>query len=183
MNKKLRFLLLIVIAVVLGLNIYRWNAKNLLRNELPMPFCYGTAIVLSGSMEPRLSVDDLVIIRQTDSVAVDDIIVFQQDGSLVIHRVIAVDGDTVLTQGDANTVPDEPITMEDVKGIMVLSVPRVGAAVRFFRHPVTLTLTVTAALILTERSFSKDKRQNKKELSELENEIEQLKSKMKDDWK
>ncbi len=181
MKKILRLLLLVAVAIIFGLGIYRWNAKSLLGNELPMPLGVGTAIVLSGSMEDRLSIDDLVIIRKTDTVEVHDIIVYQDRGGLVIHRVIAVDGDMIQTQGDANNAPDDPIVMEDVKGIMVLAIPYIGVVVRFLRHPVVIVLMLGAALLLLEQSFRKDKQKHKDELSELENEIEKLKSEIEDD--
>ncbi len=176
MRKKnlLRRLLLVVIAVVLGLNIYRWNAKSLLGNELPMPFGYGMAIVLSGSMEPRLSVDDLVVIREADSVRPQEIIVYQDGDSLIIHRVIAVEGDTVLTQGDANNVPDEPITMDAVKGVLVLDFPGVGVVVRFLRRPLVMIPGLTAAVVLLELSWRKEKRREEKELDAIQQEIKKL---------
>ena len=59
----LRVLLLAVCGLVLGLNIYSANAKSLVGNHLPMPFGYGAAVVLSGSMEPTLSVGDLILVN------------------------------------------------------------------------------------------------------------------------
>ena len=47
-------------------------------------------VVLSGSMEPTLSVDDLVIVRAAEDYAVGDVVVYQSGHSLVIHRIVAM---------------------------------------------------------------------------------------------
>ena len=52
MAKKLKAILrtvfLVAVALVLGVNVYLWNARSLMGNALPMPFGYGCAVVLSG---------------------------------------------------------------------------------------------------------------------------------------
>ena len=98
-NKKfppiLRTLFLIVVSLVLGINIYSWNAKSLTGNVLPMPFGYGGAVVLSGSMEPTIAVDELIIVKAEDGYEVGDIVVYQAGRILVVHRIVALDGETV----------------------------------------------------------------------------------------
>ncbi len=179
----LRRLVLAAAALVLGISVYRWNAQSMMGNRLPMPFGYGVATVLSGSMEPRLSIDDLVVIRQTDTVQPGDIVVYQDGGSLVIHRVMKVDGDTVQTKGDANNAPDAPITMDAVKGVLLWDVPGVGAAVRLFRQPVVIAALLAAMVILTERSYRKEKKKDTQELENIQQEIRQLLEEMKEETK
>ena len=48
----LRTVLLIICGTLIGVNVYLINAKTLAGNDLPMPFGYGAAVVLSGSLEP-----------------------------------------------------------------------------------------------------------------------------------
>ena len=57
----LRITVLVLVSAVLGVNLYTWNARSLLGNALPMPFGYGAAVVLTGSMEPTIMTDDLII--------------------------------------------------------------------------------------------------------------------------
>ena len=54
----IRIGLLALCGAVLGVNLYFANAGSLLGDKLPMPFGYGAAVVLSGSMEPALSKGD-----------------------------------------------------------------------------------------------------------------------------
>lgn len=42
----LRRILLIIIGLILGVNVYLANAKGIVGNKLPMPFGYGMANVL-----------------------------------------------------------------------------------------------------------------------------------------
>ncbi len=179
-NPLFRRLLLIAAAILLGLNIYKWNAQSLIGNRLPMPFGYGISVVLSGSMEPTLQVDDLVVIRETDTVQVGDIIVYQSRDSLVIHRVIEIDGESIITQGDANNAPDEAIALSDVKGVMVASIPFVGAVVQIMRQPAVVAVILVAAVALTELSFRKEKQKDKKELEDIEDEIRRLMAEIKE---
>ncbi len=179
----LRRLVLVIAAILLGLNIYKWNARSLMGNQLPMPFGIGVSVVLTGSMEPTLSANDLVFVKESDTVAVGDIVVYQSGNSLVIHRVMEVGEDFIVTKGDANNAADEPIALTDVKGVMTAAIPAVGAVVRLAKRPVVVIAVLIAAVVLTELSYRKDKKENEKELGELEDEIRKLMAEIKDDLK
>ena len=170
-----RYIVFSFIGIVLGLFVYTQNAKGLLKDKMPMPFGYGMSVVLSGSMESRLSVDDLVIIKATDNYKVNDIVLFQDGNSLVIHRIIEIDGDTVTTKGDANNVADEPIQKSQIKGVLVYDIAGFGAVVKILKQPVFVILVLAAAFLLTEFSYRKEKDTDTEELDEIKKMIEELK--------
>lgn len=170
-----RYIVFSFIGIVLGLFVYTQNAKGLLKDKMPMPFGYGMSVVLSGSMESRLSADDLVIIKATDSYNVNDIVLFQDGNSLVIHRIIEIDGDTVTTKGDANNVADEPINKSQIKGVWVYDIAGFGAVVNILKQPVFVILILAAAFLLTELSYRKEKDTDTEELDEIKKMIEELK--------
>ncbi|MCD8364429.1 MAG: signal peptidase I [Clostridiales bacterium] len=170
-----RSLLLALAGLVIGVNVWMWNAKNLVGDVMPMPFGIGVSVVLSGSMEPELSVGDLVIIRGTQTVAVGDVIVYQSGRDLIIHRVVAVSEDTVVTQGDANNVPDDPIDISDVKGKLAAHIPGVGKVVRILKKPVVIVLFLLAALLLVERSYRREREDDEETLDAIREEIRRLK--------
>ena len=58
LKSTFRLLLLILCGLILGVNVYLANANSLVGNQLPTPFGYGAAVVLSGSMEPEFSKGD-----------------------------------------------------------------------------------------------------------------------------
>ena len=170
-----RIFLIVLISLVLGGGVYMLNAKRLVRNAMPMPFGVGFSVVLSGSMEPTLSVDDLVIVRAAEDYAVGDVGVYPSGHSLVIHRIVALEGDCVVTRGDANNMEDAPVARTDIKGRMVGVIPRVGLAVHFLQSPLGIILLLALAVFLLNRSWSKEKASDEKDLDELKAEIRRLK--------
>lgn len=174
MKNILRTLLLILCGGILGVNVYLINANNLVGNQMPMPFGYGAAVVLSGSMEPALSVDDLILVQACERYAPGDVVVYQDVSSLVVHRIIRIDGDTVTTQGDANNVSDAPISMSDVKGRVILAIPYAGILVNFIKTPVGTMLIIAAAIALVEVPRRKEKKKDEEERQRIIDEINAL---------
>ncbi len=171
----LRRLGLAALGVLLGVNAYLANAKGLAGNPMPMPFGTGLAVVLSGSMEPTLKVNDVIIVRERDSYQVGDIVVYQSGHTLIVHRVIARDGETAVTQGDANNAADAPIQVSAIKGTVVARLPGLGVAVNALRTPAGILTILIAAFALTELSFRKEKDRDEKELEAIKDEIRRLK--------
>ena len=63
----IRRLVLALLGLLMGLQIYFVNAGRVMGDPLPMPFGYGAAVVLSGSMEPTYSAGDLLIVKKSGS--------------------------------------------------------------------------------------------------------------------
>jgi len=177
----LRALLLVLIALVIGVNLYAINASRIAGNAVPMPFGVGAAVVLSGSMEPALSTGDLLIISETNDYAVGDVIVFQEGRIAVTHRIINMTQEHVITQGDANNTPDTPITREQIKGEVILAIPLVGYLVNAIKSPVGTLLIILLAVWLVEHPYRLEKENDRKRLAEIKAEIEKLKQREFDD--
>lgn len=171
----IRRILLVVCGIVLGINVYLANARSLVGNQLPMPFGFGAAIVLTGSMEPTFSANDLIFVRECDSVTEGEIVVYQDGGSLVVHRVIAVDGQQITTQGDANNVADNPIDFSAVKGTVLFWIPRVGTAVSLIKSPIGTICLIVAAIALVEIPHRREKERDDAERQKIIDEIRRLK--------
>ena len=170
-HSLVRKIILVIISVILGINVYLWNANHLLGNELPMPFGFGVSVVMSGSMEPALSVNDMLVISESNTYDKDDIVVFQDGGVLVVHRITSVNGDTVVTKGDANEVADNPISVSEIKGKVSFTLPFVGAVVRVIKTPIGVIVMLIIALLLMELSYKKENKKNNKEEDETVDEI------------
>lgn len=175
LKATLRTVFLVVAALVLGVNVYLWNARSLMGNALPMPFGYGAAVVLSGSMEPTFSTGDLILVKESDEFQVDDIVVYQTGSVLVVHRIIEIDGETAVTRGDANNVPDEPIALTAIKGTVLAHIPYAGTLVRLLKTPAVTFALVAAAILMVEFSFRKEKEKGDDELERIKEEIRKLK--------
>lgn len=176
-----RILFLTVLGAVLGLTIYGLLATTIGGNQLPMPFGYGVGVVASGSMEPELSIDDLIFVEKADRYQTGDWVVFQSGGILVVHEVISVDEEEgiAITQGRANTSKDAPVRLRDIKGRVIFSIPKVGIAVFWIKSPIGRILILALAGFLLWRSNVITKHREEQEtggsLEELRREILQLK--------
>lgn len=187
MNKKrlkglLRTGVLLLLGLLLGMNLYLWNANSIAGNALPMPFGYGVAVVLTGSMEPAISADDLIIVRAQDAYEEREIVVYQSGSSLVVHRIIETDGETVVTQGDANNAADEPIRTEYIKGKVIAHIPGMGNVIKLLKSPVVVIALAVAAFFLLERSYRKERKQESDKLEDIKAEIRRLKAEQ-EEWK
>ena len=175
----LRRLVLAFLGLLMGLQVYFFNAGRIMGNQLPMPFGYGAAVVLSGSMEPVYSPGDLLIVKKADHYQLGDIVVYQTGQNLVVHRIINQDGDMVTTQGDANNAPDEPFPEEQIKGISIGCIPLVGTWFRFLKTPAGFWMALAAVIFLMEISFRRQSDADAEELEEMKAEIQRLKQKQK----
>ena len=170
-----RRLFLILVGVIVGVTLYFANAQKILGNQLPMPFGYGIANVLSGSMEPTFSTGTLLIIKEERNLEEGDIVVYQSGNSLVVHRIIKIQKDQITTQGDANNAPDPVFDRKEIKGVVIGWVPYLGTVLNLLRTPAGVILLLLLAFFLIEGSFRKEKEEDEKELDAIKEEIRRLK--------
>lgn len=168
-------LLALIMAFSIGLSFYSYNARVINNDALPMPFGLGISVVYSGSMEPTYSPGDLVFVTKADVYVKDDIVVFQRHEKAVMHRLLSVSGNTVITKGDANNVADDPISLSDIKGKVVFTIPWVGHIIRWIKSPLGIGIILAIAFLLFELSFICEKLEQRKKRQQLLKEIEDLK--------
>lgn len=116
--------------------------------------------VLSGSMEPTYHVGSLILVRPTEpqKIRVGDPITFVMNENLLVatHRVIGIDAEEddgmlrFATQGDANDTPDAALVHQNnVIGVPILHVPKLGYAIDYIREPPgTYAAVAIGALVL-----------------------------------
>ena len=79
------------------------------------------------SMSPTIAPEQAVLVRCGQHPAVGDIAIFQRGETVNVHRVVAANGRWLLTWGDANLVPDDPVdSSRQLLGI-VAAIERDGA--------------------------------------------------------
>lgn len=174
-NKIVHVLLMLIISFTIGLGFYSWNSKTLLGNKIPMPLGYGGSVVLSGSMEPTLSINDLIIIKETNDYKVDDVVVFETDSVVVVHRIVGYEGELIVTKGDANNVEDSPISEERIIGEVIFVIPGIGNIVTMIKSPIGMVSILTVSFLLLEMSYRKEKEEGQQSIDEIKEEIRRLK--------
>jgi signal peptidase len=133
-------------------------------------------VVSSGSMEPVLKVNDILIVRDGGSwqdLTMGDIIVFNRpegEDRVIVHRIvdIDVDGDgerMVRTRGDANpaSIPgtDYPIRQDDYIGKVIYVIPGIGIITKVISPPVNYIIIAIILAILFFNRLGKKNRSDK----------------------
>lgn len=168
-------LLLLILIPILIVNIHIMvQAKND-KDTVPNIFGYKPFIVLSGSMETKIRIGDLIITKiiDPDSLKVDDVIAFRdEENTVTTHRIIDIidkDGTTYfVTKGDNNSSQDRYLVKyKDVEGIYITRIPGVGQALNELSKPTTMIIVVLGITIVFILLFSiSNKKLRKKEQEE-----------------
>src|SRR3990172_391000 len=89
---------------------------------------YGIYVVKNGSMTPAIRTGDIIITGPASGeIRPGSIITYQRDKELVTHRVQSIDGDEIVTRGDALEEADPwQVTVSDVRGIYLFKIPYIG---------------------------------------------------------
>lgn len=148
---------LIIIALAIAMITFLVSRIN---GGTPSLFGYTFHRISSGSMEPELKVEDVIVdkeISDISEVKQGDIITFQGgaqfDNHLVTHRVIKApyneNGTTMLqTKGDANEIADSPIRADTVKSIYVTKINFLAKLYSFFLSQWGLITFIAVLLII-----------------------------------
>lgn len=130
-----------------------------INGSTPSVFGYSIFRVSSGSMEPELMVGDIILDKTVDNpedLKVGDVITFKSsdyDDLLVTHKVIKApyeeNGKLKLqTKGIANEVEDKPISVDNVKGIMICKVDYLDTVYNVFLSPWGLLILIALIVII-----------------------------------
>ena len=119
--------------------------------------------VVSGSMEPKYSIGDLIYVKNVDpdSIKVGDTITFVLNEDLVVatHNVIAVDKENTCfrTQGLANDAPDAaPVHFNNLIGKPAFSIPYLGYVSAYIQSPPGMYVAIALGVIVVLLVFLPD---------------------------
>lgn len=168
MNKVLKWIgraVTVVLVLILCANLYTIVCRSFLGVQMPTVFGYSNAVVVSGSMEPTIHVNDMIIVHAQKDYQVGDIVTYLPKESVtpVTHRIVEKNGDKVTTQGDANNGADPEIEAEQIVGKVVTTIPRIGAAIEWMSTPfgmMVLVLAGFAIVVITNATSTTQKKQD-----------------------
>jgi signal peptidase len=131
----------------------------------------GYVIIEGNSMEPEISVGDLVISRSGANYGINQRVVYKHPQvGFVFHRIIDQEDDTYILKGDNNDWVDsyQPTT-DEIVGSYWFKIPTGGLVIRKLREPIIFTgftliiLIIIASLII----FQKPLRSKKSKLKSI----------------
>lgn len=150
----LNFIIVIVFIMVLVVG-YNYFQLQVLNKDYSNFFGYTVFEVSTGSMAKTLEIYDVILVQITKDVKENDIITFKRDGELITHRIMHINGDNLITKGDANNTEDEEITKDAVIGKVISVYPRLGIWAKVFSEPSVL-ISIFITLILIGLAISKE---------------------------
>lgn len=145
----------ILLAICMLLNVVMTRSGT-----APSFFGYSVFRVMSGSMEPTLPTNALIVVRLTDASEVQegDVISFYSrdpmlGGAINTHRAVKINEEngtrTFLTKGDANEIADKyEVQAQDLIGVVVFSSIFLGTIVRLVSNPIVFVPLIIVPLLL-----------------------------------
>lgn len=126
----------------------------------PSVFGFTPMAVLSGSMSgdapDHIEVGDLIFVGKTDiqELKIGDVIAFMPEKSVTTHRIVGIETDDdgkllFTTKGDANNTQDaNPVHEDDVIGIYLGRIPKLGDLALFMQTPLGIIIFVCTPMLL-----------------------------------
>lgn len=154
MAKKISEIIIVAIIGLIGIicinNLYQ---RHVLKNDMPTFLGYGTGMILSGSMEPTLSINDLIITKKQNDYKVGDIIVFENNDILTTHRIIEKNNKNIITKGDANNAEDKPINKNAIKGKLVYTIKNANKKLDILKILIytVIGIAITSSILMQKK--------------------------------
>lgn len=115
-----------IITLLVLFLLYKTILVKIYHKDYVSTFGYSIFEIVTGSMEPTLSINDYIIVKNTDNISEGDIITYKEENTFITHRIIKINGDEIITQGDANNSTDKKISKSMIIGKVVKVLPNLG---------------------------------------------------------
>ena len=124
------------------------------KGQVPMILNHSLFHVRTGSMEPALMTDSLIVVKKIDAenLKVGDIITFYSSdiyikGEINTHRIVEIKKEQgkilFVTKGDASSIVDRyPASEDSIIGKVVFSSLILGKIIRFISNPIIFILLI-----------------------------------------
>ena len=171
--------IILAIALIMAYNHVQVNIRG---NTYTTMLGYSAFEVATGSMSNTIEIGDVILVKliePNEPVSENEIVVFTQDTTLVTHRIIKINGDQIITKGDANNKEDDPITRKQIIGKVVKIIPDVKMWKEIILTPkVLIPSSISILLLWIFFSYDKEKdvKKTKKVIEEQEYIDEEIES-------
>lgn len=141
-------ILLFIVSILIIIGIYYIVQIKVLKKDYSNLFGYTFFEVATGSMSNTIEIGDIVIVKITKKVNKDEIIVYKDGDNFITHRLIEKDGDKLVAKGDANNSEDKPIKEEQILGLVVCIIPKIGLWRKILLSPEIIGLIVILLFLI-----------------------------------
>ena len=172
-NVKIAKKVIEIIAIILIYNIILIALSSANKISVVNILGYKSYIIKTNSMEPTISINDVVITKKVkkEKIKKGDVITFLQDGEVITHRITQIeDNGNYTTKGDNNNIEDIfKITYENIEGKHILTIPYLGKIVQVLDNKIVfliITLIILIFMLITIQN--QEKRENRREKKKIE---------------
>ena len=116
-------------------------------------FGYSVFNVATGSMEPAIKQNDVILVHSENEYSLGDVVTFKGEKAYITHRIVNITGSSIVTKGDANNAKDVAITKDDIIGKVIHTYSSLGIWQKVFTTPKTIIM-IFITLILFDFAFS-----------------------------
>ena len=141
-------ILIMVVVVITIIGLYYMAQVKILNKDYANIFGYTFFEVATGSMANTINIGDIVVVKVNEVFKENDIIVYKVENSFITHRVIKIDGQDLITRGDANNSEDKPIKSDQILGKVIYIIPKIGIWRRVLASPEILGMIIISIILL-----------------------------------
>lgn len=141
-------ILITVVVVITIIGLYYMAQVKILNKDYANIFGYTFFEVATGSMANTLNIGDIVVVKVNEAFKENDIIVYKEENSFITHRVIKIDGQDLITRGDANNSEDKPIKSDQILGKVIYIIPKIGIWRKVLASPEILGMIIIFIILL-----------------------------------
>ena len=172
-NVKIAKKVIEIIAIILIYNIILIALSSANKISVVNILGYKSYIIKTNSMEPTISINDVVITKKVkkEKIKKGDVITFLQDGEVITHRITQIDDNgNYTTKGDNNNIEDTfKITYENIEGKHILTIPYLGKIVQALDNKIVfLIITLIILIFMFITILNQEKRENRREKKKIE---------------
>lgn len=139
-KRFLKWFIIIFLVIMIIVNITLISKAKSNKEEVPDFLGFTPFIMSSRSMEPKLPVNNIIVIKKigADDIKVGDIISYKSGDIIITHRVTKITyvGDNYFyeTKGDNNKVVDKKlVAYSQVQGKYLFTIPMLGNLINYVK--------------------------------------------------
>ena len=111
-------------------------------------FGYRLFQVQTGSMEPKIKVNDLIIIKKKNNYKKNDVVTFiDENNNYVTNIIIKINKNKIITKGDANNTEDTPINKNNIISKVIFKFRFINLINKLLRNYIVLTAIFIACAL------------------------------------